>query len=1338
MLSIQLVCIHPACGKIINRMVPLNEPIAVMKISRSLGIVGSPLPIVILLFIFSLLFPLLPGVTGSEGVDMDFLGGGDHDDDDDVCDGDHDGDDIGDDVDGDNGVGDSDVGDDGGDDGDCDVGDNDVDDDGGDDGDNDVGDNDVGDDDVGDDDGGDNGEGGDNDVDDDDGGDNDSSDIHTDGSDGTFTIVGGSRGEGAMLTVDDDGEADFTSIQRAIDGAAPGDTILISEGYYHESILIEKPLILRGNSTSSCRVDAMNSVFGVEILSDQVTILNLTIVNSGATVFENGAIRIHRSDNVTLSRVDVGNNLNGILVQNCSNITITDSLSHGNGQGIMIEDTVGILVRNCTITGNTINGILASDGENISIINSTIRDNLLNGIQIVQMNGTIIEGSHIHGNAQDGIFLQYLGVPIRITNNSVGNNRAHGIRVFLCDGGLIVRNVLESNIQSGITWASSSYYYQTQPFWSIINNSVSYNAIGLSLSVDDLIVTGNSILMNHIGVSIQSSSDGHIFRNNSMYDNQNAMIKSGSRDHRIDAINNWWGNLSGPYHHIKNPAGAGNPVSDHVSFEPWLGGNFSDRILNVDQDLLYPTLLEAVVHASENDTIRIPEGLYHEGGIIIDRSLTIIGAGPENTIFDGQSDGLVFIIDADNVSLSGLSIRYPGRERYISDVSGYYRYSSSGLLLLGDHTHVSDVDLSGGTYGGLEIYRSRGHVIKNVTVATNTYPGVQMSLSHDVLISNSSVTSHNTAISLSRSTNVTVRNSTLEGESGLQLSGSDSCIFSDNSMAGAAYDVLMEGSAYSIFRNNAFASSGITNTGSDLRNWTHDIDQSNTVAGTPVWYMRGAENVIIPEQTRSITLIDCRNITLPGGEFQGEALHYTVAFCQQIRLSNISILDCDLSLRSFQSDGFHLTGSTLSRNNGYLSMINTDNVTIAGNVFQNNTFSVSVQQGSNIKVEDNADGITSRFDLSLAYISNASILNNSLSRITVSSSNNIIFDGNMFFGGLDFPNGASNGIQIRNSNRVTINDTICWNTSTAIYLKDLHDVSITNSTLWNSSFCGIQISSCTRILIDQANLRDNYYGIRIEDDSMNITVINSTINGNSHGLYVYDFCQDVQVHNCSISGNRLFGIIADRNFVTVDARYNYWGGTNGPYHPDDNVPGTGDNVTRYVDYHPWLVEFGLAPLDDSDEGMSLLHILLVLLTILLAVLSFVTWYQKDAEHDRTSQPASPLGSGPSQGSASSPDSSPLPTSASDSPPPTPPAIPDERAHGSGTPPSHGWTRQSSGDEFRAQPASEPPYTGPRCTNCGCPVPLSETDRSIRIPCPECGMHLLTERFLPDDDHAPPG
>jgi hypothetical protein len=39
---------------------------------------------------------------------------------------------------------------------------------------------------------------------------------------------------------------------------------------------------------------------------------------------------------------------------------------------------------------------------------------------------------------------------------------------------------------------------------------------------------------------------------------------------KVSAINNWWGDMSGPYHPSLNPLGTGDRISDNINFIPWL------------------------------------------------------------------------------------------------------------------------------------------------------------------------------------------------------------------------------------------------------------------------------------------------------------------------------------------------------------------------------------------------------------------------------------------------------------------------------------------------------------------------------------------------------------------------------------------------------------------------------------------------------------------------------------------------------------------------------------------------------------------------------------------------
>ena len=45
-------------------------------------------------------------------------------------------------------------------------------------------------------------------------------------------------------------------------------------------------------------------------------------------------------------------------------------------------------------------------------------------------------------------------------------------------------------------------------------------------------------------------------------------------NNEIDAQNNWWNDVSGPYHPVENPGGTGDQVLDDVEFDPYSNTRF--------------------------------------------------------------------------------------------------------------------------------------------------------------------------------------------------------------------------------------------------------------------------------------------------------------------------------------------------------------------------------------------------------------------------------------------------------------------------------------------------------------------------------------------------------------------------------------------------------------------------------------------------------------------------------------------------------------------------------------------------------------------------------------------
>lgn len=98
----------------------------------------------------------------------------------------------------------------------------------------------------------------------------------------------------------------FSSIQKAIDAAAPYDTIRVRSGEYDEGVIISKPLFLIGDEHGSTIIDVRGKANGINIDG---------IDGSDHIVPQNIVIR-----NFTIKNAD----FEGILVTNAWYVTILD------------------------------------------------------------------------------------------------------------------------------------------------------------------------------------------------------------------------------------------------------------------------------------------------------------------------------------------------------------------------------------------------------------------------------------------------------------------------------------------------------------------------------------------------------------------------------------------------------------------------------------------------------------------------------------------------------------------------------------------------------------------------------------------------------------------------------------------------------------------------------------------------------------------------------------------------------------------------------------------------------------------------------------------------------
>lgn len=190
--------------------------------------------------------------------------------------------------------------------------------------------------------------------------------------------------------------AEYPSIQGAIDGAAPGDTILVHEGIYEENLLVERPLSLLSISGAERTViramDPRRSVAMVR-LTDKVTVSGFTFESSD-------------SEGLFFDRVIEGN--------------ITGNIARGNHTGIRLDHS----------NGNTITG------------NATFEN--LEGITLIYSNENIIKANEANDNSEKGILLLYSNDNL-IADNAANDNLWNGITVWSSDRNRLTDNVALQN-----------------------------------------------------------------------------------------------------------------------------------------------------------------------------------------------------------------------------------------------------------------------------------------------------------------------------------------------------------------------------------------------------------------------------------------------------------------------------------------------------------------------------------------------------------------------------------------------------------------------------------------------------------------------------------------------------------------------------------------------------------------------------------------------------------------------------------------------------------------------------------------------------------------------------
>jgi parallel beta-helix repeat protein len=224
-------------------------------------------------------------------------------------------------------------------------------------------------------------------------------------------------------------------------------------------------------------------------------------------------------------------------------------------------------------------------------------------------------------------------------------------------------------------------------------------------------------------------------------------------------------------------------VDDDNTGGPWDGSQTNP----------FPLIQNALNVAFGGDTIYVSGGTYVEN-LVVDASVTIIGAGAEQTIVKNIDYADVFYVNAPGVSIQGFTIK----DATYSKTAGIHLKSVQNC-------HISQVNVTNNYYG-IFLEQSSNNLLSNNDAMYNTKYGVYLEDSHANTISGTITKENPTGIYIVDSNGNTLSdNEDSYSAYGLYLARSSDNTLLDNTVIHANYGIYLSGS-----RGNSLTNSLVT------------------------------------------------------------------------------------------------------------------------------------------------------------------------------------------------------------------------------------------------------------------------------------------------------------------------------------------------------------------------------------------------------------------------------------------------------------------------------------------------------------------------------------------------
>jgi parallel beta-helix repeat protein len=419
-----------------------------------------------------------------------------------------------------------------------------------------------------------------------------------------------------------------------------------------------------------------NAIAGDTILVPQDIYYERVVINK--------TVSLIGEDNAT-SIID-GSEGGTVVSVTADNVRIVNLTIRNSGWG-WTRNGIYVQADHCEIRNNYLihncHNIRLNYSRNSMVLNNVIDSNGY-GIRLLHATECVAIGNKV-SNCIGGIHLEFA------TNCTVGRNHLErnnqGIRMYSpCTYNTITANAVINNTYDGMIDNSmngnSTFYANLICHNNFINNTLPFILRGTGLVWHE----GYPQAGNHW--SRYNGTD----QNRGPYQNETGSDGIGDTPYVIDTYN----------------------IDQYPLMTPWN----TSPVLNTDTGQRFTSIQEAIDSNATMDghTLQIEAGYYFEN-VNLNKAVTLVGEGASKTFIDGNNRDSVVSILAENVSISGFSIRNSGSS-YLAQGMG------SGIFL--DHTSRCSIAYCTVTDNriGIHAYFSTNNTIQHNNVHANSENGI--------------------------------------------------------------------------------------------------------------------------------------------------------------------------------------------------------------------------------------------------------------------------------------------------------------------------------------------------------------------------------------------------------------------------------------------------------------------------------------------------------------------------------------------------------------------------------------------------------------------------------------